>query len=86
MTQAMVNFRMDADLKKAMEATCKEMGLTASAAYTLFAKKVTREQRIPFEIVADPFYSAQNMERLNKAVGDIKAGRNVSEHELIEVD
>ena len=48
MAQAMVNFRMDADLKKEMEATCKEMGLTVSAAYTLFAKKVTREQ-IQFE-------------------------------------
>ena len=79
-------FQNGCRLKKAMEATCKEMGLTASAAYTLFAKKVTREQRIPFEIVADPFYSAQNIERLNKAVSDIKAGRNISEHELIEVD
>ena len=86
MAQAMVNFRMDADLKKAMEVTCKEMGLTATAAYTLFAKKVTQEQRIPFEIVADPFYSVQNMERLRRAVTDIKAGRNMSEHELIEVE
>ena len=34
----------------------------------------------------DPFYSSQNMERLNKAVTDIKAGRNVSEHELIEAE
>lgn len=86
MAQAMVNFRMDADLKKDMETTCKEMGLTTTAAYTLFAKKVIQEQRIPFEIVADPFYSAQNMERLNRAIADIKAGRNMSEHELIEVD
>ena len=69
-----------------MEATCREMGLTASAAYTHFAKMVTREQRVPFEIVADPFYSAQNIERLNKAVANIKDRRNVSEHELIEVD
>ena len=86
MAQAMVNFRMDEDLKRAMEATCKEMGLTATAAYTLFAKKVTQEQRIPFEIVADPFYSAKNMERLRRAVADIKAKRNMSEHELIEVE
>ena len=34
----------------------------------------------------DPFYSNQNMERLNKAVADIKAGRNVKEHELIEAE
>jgi len=86
MAQAMVNFRMDAELKKEMEETCKEMGLTTTAAYTLFAKKVTQEQRIPFEITADPFYSSKNMERLKKAVSDVKAGRNVSEHELIEDD
>ena len=82
MAQTMVNFRMDEDLKKEMEQTCKAMGLTASAAYTLFAKKVTMEQRIPFEIVADPFYSANNMERLHRATEDIKAGRNVAERQL----
>ena len=82
MAQTMVNFRMDADLKRDMEDTCKNMGLTVTAAYTLFAKKVTQEKRIPFEIVADPFYSAQNIERLRRAAADMKAGRNISEHEL----
>ncbi len=86
MAQTMVNFRMDADLKKDMENTCKDMGLTVSAAFILFAKKVTQERRIPFEIVADPFYSSQNMERLKRAATDMKAGHNTSEHELIEVD
>lgn len=84
--QAMVTFRMDPELKEEMEKTCKEMGLTVTAAYTLFAKKVTQDQRIPFEIVADPFYNAQNMERLERAINDMKAGRNISEHELIEED
>ena len=28
MAQAMVNFRMDEELKKDMEKTCKDMGLT----------------------------------------------------------
>ena len=86
MAQTMVNFRMDADLKKDMENTCKDMGLTVSAAFILFAKKVTQERRIPFEIVADPFYSSQNIERLRRAADDLAAGRNISEHELIEVE
>lgn len=86
MAQALVSFRMDEDLKRDMESTCKAMGLTVSAAYTLFAKKVTQEKRIPFEIVADPFYSSENMERLRRIADDVRAGRNVSEHELIEVD
>ncbi len=84
MAQVMVNFRMDEDLKKSMEQTCKDMGLTLTAAFTMFATKVTREQRIPFEIVADPFYSKENMERLERAAADADAGRNMAEHELIE--
>lgn len=86
MAQAMVNFRMDEDLKKNMEQTCKNMGLTMTAAFTMFATKVIQEQKIPFEIVADPFYSQANMMRLEKAIKDAKEGRNMAEHELIEVE
>lgn len=81
MAQVMVNFRMDEELKKSMEQTCKDMGLTLTAAFTMFATKVTREQRIPFEIVADPFYSRTNIERLERAAADADAGRNMAEHE-----
>jgi len=86
MAHTMVNFRMDAELKRNMEMICKDMGLTPTAAYTLFAKKVTQERRIPFEITADPFYNAQNIDRLKRAMSDINAGRNMSEHDLIEAD
>ncbi len=83
MAQAMVNFRMDETLKKNMEETCKRMGLTVSAAYTMFATKVTNEQKIPFEITADPFYSKSNMERLRKNVSEMeKTGGTVHEVEL----
>lgn len=85
MAQTMVNFRMDEELKKNMEQTCKNMGLTMTAAFTMFATKVTQDQRIPFEIVADPFYSEANMERLKKAIAEVESGKNVlKEHELIE--
>ena len=87
MAQAMVNFRMDEELKKDMEKTCKDMGLTLTSAFTIFAKKVTQEQRIPFEIVADPFYSREYIEELERRVSEIKSGKSVlKEHDLIEVD
>lgn len=87
MAQSMINFRMDSDLKKKMEQTCKSMGLTMTAAFTIFATAVTREQKIPFEIIADPFYSAENMETLERRIEDIRLEKNVlKEHELIEVD
>ena len=86
MEQAMVNFRMDKELKKDMEQACKEMGLSMTTAFTIFATKVSKEKRIPFEVAADPFYSAANMERLRRAIADAKAGKNMTEHELIEVE
>ena len=86
MTQAMVNFRMDEDLKKDMEQVCKEMGLSMTTAFTIFATKVSKEKRIPFEVAVDPFYSERNIERLRKAVADIESGKTkLSAHELIEV-
>ena len=71
MAQTMVNFRMDAELKKNMEETCKDLGLSMTTAFTIFAKKMTREKRIPFEVSVDPFYSESNMSYLKKIVGDI---------------
>lgn len=81
----MVNFRMDADLKKSMESVCKDMGLTMTTAFTMFAAKVSRERRIPFEVNADPFYSASNMAHLARVIADIDSGAaTLTEHELIE--
>lgn len=82
-----VNFRLDEDVKKSMEQACAEMGLTMSAAFPVFAKKVGREKRIPFEINADPFYCASNIEHLEKIVAKINEGTaNLVEHDLIESD
>ncbi len=54
MAQVMVNFRIDEDVKKSMEQACKEMGLNMTTAFTIFATKVGREKRIPFEVTAAP--------------------------------
>ncbi len=82
-----INFRMDADLKKSMEQTCSEMGMSMTTAFTVFAKKVSREKRIPFEINADPFYSVQNIRYLEGIADDVAAGRaHFAEHELTETE
>ena len=88
MPQAMINFRMDEELKKSMEQVCKDMGMSMTTAFTIFANKVSKERRIPFDVTADPdpFYAEANMERLRKAVADAKAGKNMTIHELIEVE
>jgi DNA-damage-inducible protein J len=85
MAQIMVNFRLDEDLKSGMEQACKDMGMSMTTAFTIFAAKVSKERRIPFEVAADPdpFYSEANIIRLRRALADAKAGR-LTEHELIE--
>ena len=69
-----VNFKLDADVKKSMERACAELGLSMSAAFTIFAKKVGRECRIPFEVSVDPFYSEENMLRLRKSIAQMETG------------
>ena len=82
-----VNFKLDSEVKKGMEQACADMGLSMSAAFTVFAKKVSRERRIPFEISADPFYSESNIRYLESVAQDIRSGKaHFAEHELIEVD
>ena len=62
---------------------CNDMGLSMTAAFTIFAKTVTREKRIPFEVSADPFYSESNLNHLQRVVAELNAGKSV-EHEIIE--
>lgn len=79
-----VSFRMDADLKKNMEQVCSDMGLSMTTAFTIFAKAVCREKRIPFEVIADPFFSEKNMAHLRCGIVALDSGNGV-EHELVEV-
>lgn len=80
-----VNFKLDADIKKSMEEACSEMGISMSAAFKIFAKKVGREKRIPFEVSADPFYSESNTRYLEEKMEEYKAGKlKFAEHELLE--
>lgn len=78
-----VNFRMDEELKKSMEKVCSDMGLSMTTAFTIFAKTVSREKRIPFEVTADPFYSENNMAHLRRGIVALNAGKG-AEHDVLE--
>lgn len=77
MAQIMVNFRMDEGLKKEMEDTCRDLGLSMTTAFTIFARKMTREKRIPFDVAVDPLFTDNNLNYLKKVLGDIEAGRTL---------
>ena len=85
MAQATVTFRIDEALKKSMEQLCEELGMSMTTAFTIFAKKATRENRIPFDLSIAPFYSNSNMAHIRRGVAALDAGKGV-EHDLIEDD
>jgi DNA-damage-inducible protein J len=62
-----------------------DIGMNLSTAFNIFARQSLRQGKIPFEIY-DPFYSEKNQAELNRRIKDIEAGRNLTIHELIEVD
>ena len=85
MSEVSVNITMDEDLRDSFRNFCANIGLSMSAAISVFANQAVRLQKIPFEIAADPFYSEANIRRLEKAASDFASGRApLTAHELID--
>ena len=61
MSTVSVNLRMDSEIKNQLEDFCKDVGLSMSAVFTIYAKKIIAENKIPFEITG----SKPNKETLN---------------------
>lgn len=84
---AQINVRVDDDIKRNAERTFDDIGLSMSTAINIFLKTVVRENRIPFELSADPFYSRENIAELERRAADIRSGKStLKEHDLIEVE
>lgn len=82
---ANMNIRVDDELKQQAETILSDIGLSTSAAMTVFLKQIVKCNGIPFELKADPFYSAENQARLDRAIERMeRTGGTV--HEIIEVD
>lgn len=72
---ATITVRLDDNLKSNFANTCDELGLDMTTAFTIFAKKVSREKRIPFEISIEPFYSESNMKALRESIDQLNNGK-----------
>ena len=78
MAQTLINLRIDEEVKKSMEEICRELGITMSAAFNIFARKMIREKRIPFEVSIDPFYSVSNINAIKESI------RQLNNKEVVE--
>lgn len=81
-----VNIRMDDTLKEQFSDFCNNIGLSMSSLFNVFAKKVVKEKKVPFELTynEDPFYSEANMKWLEKSIKQLEEGKG-HVHDIIEV-
>lgn len=77
MAQTLINFRIDETTKQQMEQICNELGITMSTAFNIFAKKMIREKRIPFDVSIDPFYSKSNMKAITESIKQLEEDKVV---------
>ncbi|MBQ8383865.1 MAG: type II toxin-antitoxin system RelB/DinJ family antitoxin [Spirochaetaceae bacterium] len=82
---ATLSIRMNDETKMAFEGFCESVGLTVSAAVNMFAKITLRQNRIPFEVEGDPFWSEENQARLRESIQHAREGK-LTKHEISEVD
>jgi DNA-damage-inducible protein J len=74
---------MDESLYRDFSDFCEEVYVPPSALFAAFAAKTVRDQKVPFEITADSFYSQENQQRIAIAIQQLENGQGAV-HELIE--
>ncbi len=81
---ANLQIRLDDALRDKAQAVAAGMGLELSSAVKMFLTQMIYENGMPFKPKSDPFYSAENVDHLKKVLADLKAGKNIVKHNLIE--
>ena len=74
-TYRAINFRMEEGLREDFDTTLNEMGLNITSAFTMFAKEVVRAGKIPFDVMVDPFYRAENRNEIKRRIDEYESGR-----------
>ena len=82
MSTSTITIRVDKELKrrdriKRAEEIFENIGISTTTAFTLFMKKVIRDEEIPFKLQIDPFYSKENIEEIKSRIKDLDEGMNV---------
>ena len=80
-----VTIRLDREVKESAEKLFGDFGMNLSTAFNVFARQSLRQGKIPFEIY-DPFFSEKNQMELVRRAQDAEMGKNLSSHDLIEVE
>ena len=67
MTQATYSIRMNPTLKSQFDELCANLGMNASTAFSIFARKAVRTRAIPFEVSEVESRRTMDLDTLSKA-------------------
>ena len=82
---AVINIRVNDEVKKEAETIFKSLGLNMSVAMNLFLKKCINENGIPFDLKISNKETIESLEETNKILnGDIKRKSYKNADELFE--
>ena len=87
MSTALVNVRLEPELKKNAEELFAELGLSMTAAINLFLRQAVRSQSIPFTITLNTKPNEETMAAIREAIKvahDPKAKTYTNARELFE--
>lgn len=72
-----VSLRFDEETKQELDEMCSEMGMNLTTFFMIYAKRVLRDRKIPFEIEApkDPFYSERNLAYIKESDEQYRNGK-----------
>lgn len=59
-----ISLRFEEEMKKELDDMCDEMGMNLTTFFMIYAKKVLRDRRIPFDIVAPAFQEEEILEAI----------------------
>jgi len=74
MAMTSINVRVDEHDKQLFDNFCSAIGMNMSTAINMFMKATLREQKIPFALAVDPFYTAADFRRLDRAIWEEEHG------------
>ncbi|GHT67101.1 hypothetical protein FACS189485_00950 [Spirochaetia bacterium] len=86
MASTSITIRMDSDLKNQAEMLFDDMGMNMTTAFTVFAKTVVREGKIPFEIKGDTLYSKGHRAYLDEAIDAMNTGKRIVSKTMAELE
>jgi DNA-damage-inducible protein J len=79
------SIRMDADIKEQLDNFCNAVGMNTNTAINMFARRVVRDKKLPFEValIGEPLAGETWLAEMSRRVKEIEAG-HTAPHELIE--